>query len=447
MKTTLAALLAALILGQTLAAQQSAKGDDELFGGESVVTDVAEGGRDQSAGLLGRRSGPATEGADIGGTFRFEAKSSWTYDGIAGPLGADLVDEPLEIDLGAKVFLDARPSETLRVFGKLNLSYPFTDQGATRSFDEVFHVTELFSDFQLRDAVFFRAGKQTIHWGVGWFFSPADLLNITEIDPEDPEAEREGPVALKIQAPIGAHNLYLYLLLEDAADVYSVALAPKAELVVGNTELGLGGYYRGGDAPAAMATLTTALGDFDLFAEAVLSYGSDRTFVVEEAAAPSGVGTRTYDDVLYPSATAGMRYRYADDRSWLDVTVSAQYLYNGQGYEDPDLLASRRAGVSALIAAGELSKSDLARRGRAYGALNATWTGMFGSDFTLSSLWLANLADGSGMVSPSIRWDLNDELKLSLKVSLMYGDAGDEYSPGGEAAAVSLTASLGSGSF
>ena len=162
MKTLTAALLAVLALGQSLAAQQ-AETDDSLFGGDSGIAEVAEGARDQSKGLL------SIEGVEIGGVFRFEAESSWIYDDLEGPFGADLLDEPLGIDLGAKLFLDARPTETFRVFGKLDLSYPFTDQEATRSFDEVFHVTELFSDFQLNDAVIFRAGKQTIHWGVGRF--------------------------------------------------------------------------------------------------------------------------------------------------------------------------------------------------------------------------------------------------------------------------------------
>jgi hypothetical protein len=382
---------------------------------------------------------------EIGGDFRFEAKSSWAYDGIEVP--ADLAEQALEVDLGAKVFLDARPSEDLRVFARMNLSYPFSDGGGTRGFDEVFHVMELFSDFRLDDALFFRAGKQTIHWGVGWFFSPADLLNVTKIDPEDPEAELEGPVALKVQAPIAAHNLYLYVVLEDAADVYDVALAPKVEILAGDAEIGLGAYYRSGRAPAAMATITSAVGDFDLFAEGVLSRGSDRVFVVEDPAAPLGVSTRTWDERLFPSATAGLRYRWADDRSWFDLAIAAQYLYNGQGYEDPDLIAANPAGVAALLAAGGLSRGDLLQRGRHYGALSASWTEMFASDLTLSALWLANLADGSGAISPAIRWDCSDELRLSLKVSLMYGGAGAEYSPLGEAATVSLSAILGSGSF
>ncbi len=444
-------VMLALTAGGLTAAQESVETDEEaLFGepdeatdqgDEGLITDVEESPADRSTVLL------SSEGVELGGRFRFEASSSWTYDSLQGPFGGGPVDDSLLLDLGALVFLDARPSETFRVFGKTDVSYPFTDEAASRSFADVFHVRELFSDFQLGDAVFFRAGKQTATWGVGYFFSPADLLNITAIDPEDPEAELEGPVALKTHVPVGAHNIYLYTVFEDAASVNEVAVAPKAELVVGATEIGLGGFYRKGDAPAAMVTLTTSVSDFNLFAEGVLSYGSDRTFVVEDAGAPLGVSTRTYDETFFPSATAGFRYRWSDDRAYFDVSVSSQYLYNGDGYEDPDLLRRHAEGVEALVGSGKLSAADLVDTGRHYGAVNLSWTHMFGTDFTVACLWLGNLADGSGMVTPSVRLDLSDYLNLAVKSGLRYGAVGEEYNRTGEIMSLSLSANLGTGSF
>jgi hypothetical protein len=309
-----------------------------------------------------------------------------------------LVDS-FDLDLGALVYLDARPSETLRVYGEADVSYPFDDQGGTREFYEVFHVSELFSDFQLGDAVFFRAGKQTINWGVGYFFSPADLLNVTEIDPEDPEAELEGPVAVKIQAPIGAHNLYLYTVFEDAARIEEVALAPKAEFVVGDSEIGLGAFYRAGDPPAAMTTLTTSLLDFDIFAEGIVSY----------------------DERLLPSATAGLSYSFSDDLDRFNVSVSAQYMYNGEGADNE----------------------------QHYGAANTRWTDMFASDFTFGCFWVANLADGSGTITPFLSWSPIEELEIAVEASCAYGAAGDEYTPtpAGDTITLSLSASFGTGEF
>ncbi len=428
----LATVLLALGLAGGLAAQET---EEELF------SEAEQSQGEPSRFLL------KSEEVEIGGKFRFEALSSWVYDDPAGPFGARLVDDPLSLDLGAGIFLDARPSEDFRVFAKMDLSFPFDDQGGARSFAEVFHVTELFSDFQLRDAAFFRAGKQTITWGVGYFFSPADLLNVTEIDPLDVEAELEGPVALKSQFPLGPHNLYLYAVLEDASSLAEIALAPKLELVIKDSELGLGGFYRSGSAPAAMATLSTALWDFGIFAEAVLSYGSNRRIAVEDAGAPSGVSVRSSDGGWYPSATAGFRYSHVDDRELFNLSLSAQYLYNGESYSDADFLASHAAGVQALLAAGELRPRDLAGAGRQYGAAMAGWNGLLGSDFSLACLWLGNLADGSGTIVPSLAWKPIDELGLTLKAAFSYGQEGGEYSPAGQGLALSLLASFGGGSF
>jgi hypothetical protein len=420
-------------------ASAAVSAEEEFFSTE-LVADVQETEEDLSTLLL------TTDGVEIGGRFRFDAVSEWNYDGLEGPFGAALTDDPLTLDLGAEIFLDARPSETFRVFAKADLSLPHEALSGAQPVEA--GVKELFADFQLSDVLFFRAGKQTTNWGVGYYFSPADLLNITEIDPEDPEAEREGPVAVKIQAPLGAHNLYLYTIVEDAGSAWQTAVAPKVEFVIGSVELGVGAFYRAGDPPAAMATLTTSFSDFDLFAEGLLAYGSDRVFVVADpAAAPFYVSTRTYADQLFPAATAGLSYRRSDDLDRFNISLSAQYLYNGDGYADPGFLKSNAAGIAALTAAGELGPKDLQQPGRHYGAAGAGWHGLLGSDFDLNLFWIGNLADGSGMIAPSINWEISDDLDLSVKTGFQYGEAGEEYTPLGEAMSLSLSINFGGGVF
>ena len=287
----------ALATDNATGTESSAEDNEQNLFGEQGVTDdtglvenMKEKKEDASMTLL------SPKGVEIGGRFRFKTASDWNFSGLEANLWPEYTSDALLLDLGALVFLDARPSDSLRFFGKVDISYPFTDGNDTRAFDDVFHVKELFSDFQLGDSFFFRAGKQTIHWGVGYFFSPADLLNITAIDPEDPEAEREGPVSLKIQAAFGTTNIYLYTVFEDANRLTEVAVAPKVEFVIGATELGLGAFYGLDYAPEAMLTLTTTLGDLKLFGEGVLAYGSDRTFVVADDTLPLGITTRTYND-------------------------------------------------------------------------------------------------------------------------------------------------------
>ena len=339
--------------------------DDDLFGGDVLVTEEAAA----AAGPAVPAAPPAVE---IGGSYRFSLTGDVRWASLA-----DLADAPLQpdshsvsVDLGATVFLDARPADDFRVFGKVDLSYPFTtdaDAQPAREFDDIVRVKELFSDFTIGDALFLRGGKHTIAWGVGYFFSPADVLNLTAIDPEDPDAEREGPVSLRANLPIGFHNLYLYAIADPIDGGVQLAAAPKAEVVLDGAEVGIGAYYHPDRVPRAMATLSTSLLEFDLFVELEASLGSDRRFV-ERAERGTGnrFGLRTARNTedLFAAATAGLRYTYMPEAQDWSATFAGQYLWNGEGYEDAELLRDNRAGVVALLVAGDLSRGDLVFLGR-----------------------------------------------------------------------------------
>ena len=469
------ALAAALALAGGVAGAQATDADEEsLFGSpDEDAPDPLEGDRSEGALFEGdlfegevlvtepaaaadAPAGPAAPPpVEIGGSYRFSltGEAHW-----ASP--AELAAAPLEpdshratVDLGATVFLDARPADDFRVFGKVDLGYPFStdpDAEPAREFDDVVSVQELFSDFSIGDALFLRGGKHTIAWGVGYFFSPADVLNLTAIDPEDPDAEREGPVSLRANLPIDYHNLYLYAIADPVDGGVQLAAAPKAEVVLDGAEVGVGAYFHPQRVPRAMLTLTTSLLEFDLFAELEGSLGSDRRFV-ERAGSGTGnaFGLRTVrnTDDPFAAATAGLRYTYAPAGEEWSATLAGQYLWNGEGYEDPAVLRDNRAGVAALLAAGDLSGADLAFRGRHYAAASLNVALGRGADWTAGVLWLSNLSDGSARLAPSVTFRPLDYLSLRAAATVTYGEEGAEMTPFGSRIGASLTATLGSGRF
>ena len=428
-------------------AEDSGLDTADLFGGDVLVTEA-----EAADGAAVAAAPPAVE---IGGSYRFSLTGAAHWASLA-----DLADAPLQpdshsatVDLGAAVFLDARPADDFRVFGKVDLSYPFTtdpDAQPAREFDDIVRVKELFSDFTIGDALFLRGGKHTIAWGVGYFFSPADVLNLTAIDPEDPDAEREGPVSLRANLPIGFHNLYLYALADPIDGGVQLAAAPKAEVVLDGAEVGIGAYYRPDRVPRAMATLSTSLLEFDLFAELEASLGSDRRFV-ERAARGTGnrFGLRAVrnSDDLFAAATAGLRYTYTPEQQDWSATFAGQYLWNGEGYEDAELLRDNRAGVVALLVAGDLSRGDLIYAGRHYAAASLNVALGRGADWSAGVFWLSNLSDGSGQVSPSLTFRPLDQFSLRAGATLTYGPDGAELTPFGSRVGATLTATLGSGRF
>jgi hypothetical protein len=373
----------------------------------------------------------------------------WTWYGFPDSWSAlvrpdgRLLDAAVEGDL----FFDARPERDFRVFGKIKTSFGYDSAAlelipAEEPWQWELRLFELFSDFQFGDRLFFRAGKHTIRWGVGYFFSPADVFNLVSIDPEDPEAEREGPVSLKTQVPFGPHNAYLYVVAaEDVTRPEGLAYASKLELVIGEYELGIGAFYRPDLElrPKGMLTLTGSIWDIDLFGEAVLQWGSDRTYV-RPAAPPPFYETYTRLDELFFSATAGAAYLNVD---W-NFALYAQYYYNGTGYAE---FSVDTITATAALLAGDLTASDLLYRGRHYLAASASWSEILDSDFALGLLYLANFSDGSGLLSPTLSWQPWDYFRLSLGVPWRYGQEGDELAPNGQTVGVSISATLGSGKF
>jgi hypothetical protein len=478
-------------IGDAAAPAATDAGEDALFQDDGIET-VAQSAADPAAAL---RTNPVR----IGGTFSGSAGADfgWTdpWNGNRDPLSPDT--RGLPTNLAATVFLDARPEENVRIFASVKTGWPFQ---ATKSFltgaslydtDPVtsglqpgqktttgsvsvpnLKVFELFSDFVYDDRLFFRFGKHTVKWGVGYFWSPADVLNLTAIDVADPTAQREGPISLRVQYPLmGTQtNFWGYLLIPNVADPSKLepedlGAAGKAEFLVGNWELGLGAFYQRDLAPKAMLTATGSLGQVDLFGEAVLGWGSDKLWVTDAAAAITAfmtggsAGTTQYDTGAYFSGTAGFMWMKSD---W-DLTVAGQYFFNGDGYADAarkDLIADAHAYVDALppgmAQASDVLKGLIYNSGRHYAGLSVSKSKLGLDDLSLSLLAVANLSDLSGMVKPSLSYRFFDKLSANLGATFYWaadaawgGGADGEYVvlAGGPSVSLSISASLGGGKF
>ena len=432
--------------GEDKRGEKNSLDTSDLFSGDMLVTDP------DTADELAVRPVASVE---IGGSYRFSliGEASWeSLDGLAdAPF--EPVSQGVTVDLGATVFLDARPTEDFRVFGNVELDYPFTtneDASLPRDFEDIVSVRELFSDFMLGDALFLRGGKHTIAWGVGYFFSPADVLNLASINPEDPEAEREGPVSLRFNFPVDFHNLYLYVVANPVDGGIQLAAAPKAEVVLGGTEVGIGALYHPGQVPRAMLTVSTSLLDFDLFGELEASFGSDRQFVESIDPGPDnpyGLRMLYYTDKLFAAVTGGLWYTYTPEAADWTATFVGQYLWNGEGYEDTELLRENQASVTALLESGDLSLGDLAFPGRHYAAASLNVALGRDANWSIGTFWISNLSDGSARLSPSVTLQLADQLSLRAVAMFTYGPYGAEMTPFGSRVGASLAVILGSGRF
>jgi hypothetical protein len=421
--------------------------EDDLFGEDTLVQE-----HDNPENAMEDLLLTDENVVSIGGSFDLSLSASGSFD-PSETSSTDDMDWDLSPDLSARLYIDARPDSDIRVYGSVDVEYPFTTseddsstaEDETRDFDDIIRINELFSDFNINEEIFFRAGKQTINWGVGYYFSPADLLNLTEIDPEDPDAELEGPLSVKINRPLDMHNLYLYTVFpEGVKDPSDIAFAPRAEFVLGGTEIGIGAYYRYEQAPAAMVTFTSTLQDINLFGEGVVKYGSDKTYIVEE---DSSYTLKTYSEKLFFLATLGASYTWNADESDLSYTLMGQYYFNGEGYSDRSIFTSS-TGASYVVSSyvsGDISQSDLSETSMHYGAASFSLTPV--EDLTFSVLWMGNFTDFSGLIKPGLSWDATEYISLAMNFPYYYGDTGDEFTSNGDNFSFTLEVSLGGTDF
>ncbi|MEX2443058.1 MAG: hypothetical protein WD492_05610 [Alkalispirochaeta sp.] len=377
----------------------------------------------------------------IGGSYHFDTSADWRWDAGDPPTEA-AANTGLTTDLQGRLTLNARPDANTRFYSEIWITYPFSAQSGERTFSDVFYVDELFSDFTVGSA-FVRAGKQTMNWGVGYFFSPADVLNRSEIDPEDPNADQEGPAAIRVNVPVGTSNIYAYgILPDDATTPEDIAGAAMVQWLVGGTEVSTGVYGQADQAPAAMVTATGNFGDLSLFTEGMASWGSDRRFVSDDGA---GMSVYTDDDTWYPQFTVGGLWNTASDDQRHSLNVTGQYYSNGEGYEDSELVNITNPSVQMLLAGDQLGRNDIMTTVRHYIAGRAAyaWDRLGSVDPGASVLAVANLSDQSGSVQPTVQINAGDSIIVSLGVPFMWGQDGTEYAPRGANWGITLTVSAG----
>jgi len=461
-KTLIAIIAAASLAGAAFAEEPIVVDENALFGDES--TDTVET-VPQSEKESGVKTFLKTDTVRIGGSFTGSVGADWTMlDPWNSP---SLDDHGLDLSVAGSLFFDARPSEDFRVYGKAKTEYPFydtADSGTSTVKVPDIEIFELFADWSYKDSVFLRFGKHTVKWGVGYFFSPADVINIGTIDPLDPEAQREGPVSLRVHYPVlgSQTNLWAYAIMPQGDDPKpeDIAAAAKVEFLVAKKwEIGLGGYYKYDNPTRAMLTASGSIWKFNVFGEAVGSWGSNKSFVTDIDSMTAGFyTTEEREDELFFSGTAGFSYTNSDD-NW---TIVGQYLYNGEGYADADrkaLIDDARDNQAAIetalaLAGSSISYADILKAliydsGRHYAALSVSKTELFCEDLSVGALVWANLSDFSGWARPYVSYELFDKTSLELSATFVFGSADSEYVVLNEGAALTIgfKASLGTGNF
>ena len=366
--TTAALLFAAA----PLMAAGTSSDDDALFGEDTIDDQTTATPLDSSNTTSGSSSAASTTSAGsasdlshgiifqtgavkVGGTFTLSASTMTTlYDKNTADGTTTFKDNVYNTTLSptakGEITIDARPKQTLRMYTKFGMKYPYNAN--------CFYVKELFSDFSIKDRVFFRFGLHTVSWGTGYFFSPvSDMINTSTIDVEDPTAQVNGSLNLRTQITFpGTQNcLWLYAIPDvtytpltgtTVGNARDTSFAVKGEMLFGGWELGAGAFYKYESAPKAMLTASGSIifGKVSVFAEGVYSYGSKAEW---KKSTDWDGKTNIFQ------ATVGASYYWKIPQ----ITFAAQYYYDGN--DDDDASTTKGNNVAATISFAKVGTTDL----------------------------------------------------------------------------------------
>lgn len=489
------AVLAVCVIGSLLGAAyaQDAAGssslEDELFGGDSEAVMTPEQANEET-----KKNGTVIKGDLNTATLSLEN----TKLRIGGSLNADMGLKYLWLDpytkktdtkqaflnpdqallqptIGANLFFDARPAQDLKLYGKFLFAFPFEKSlNGTASIPKEqlppaasaflkngvtipttvngspnIKIWELYTDFSTKDIAFFRFGKHTVKWGTGYFYSPADVINISRIDPQKPTEDREGPVSLRthIVIPKTQYNIWLYFLpdTKEFKPQYTAGAA-KAEFVFGDWELGIGGWYRYKKAPRFISTLSGSIaGKVAVFAEGVFAWGSDHTYHKNDA------DFTAYEVKNKPFFQATLGGAYTHDKS--HTSIAFQYYYNGFGYAKDTGLAnnaakSLRSANSETAQKAQNALQNLASMGNPgqhYIAFTLSQNKIGTENVSASLFQQFAVTEREGLTTLSLNWKIFKFVQMSTGPVFSYPLSSSSYSKG--SIGYNLTFTLGGGKF
>ncbi len=340
------------------------------------------------------------------------------------------MNSPNVVDL----FLDARPSDRLRAYGLARTFYDPTQAQGSTSFVPVgvgavqagktveTSLDQLWIQFDVGRRAFVTVGKQHVKWGTGHVWNPTDFLHTQRRDPLAVFDTRGGTAMARVQVPIAEQRAAVTAaaVLEPLAprveplafasdqppppsssELGAVGGAARAEVVLGNWEIGVDGVAQRGMKPRAGLDVSGGLWEIDLRGEAAFRTGSDvpalrpglETVTVLVPGGPSipdvPVEWQRYQRAglwIQAVGSAEWSHKYSDEDTF---TIGAEYFYNQAGYADAaayPVVFGWNAYVPVYL-------------GRHYASLflllpkPGSW-----NDTTITLTGIANLSDRSGVV-------------------------------------------------
>jgi len=403
------------------AASQAGSSEDEFFGSADVEAKQGTAEKQNAA--------DAVEKEHVGLSGQLQAMSTYNVSRKIAQGTGTLSDNTLSNIIGGDFLVDIRLQKGFKAFLDLNLGFipggtptvhtfatipPTTALVVTENQDTALLIKEVFVDFNIANTAYFRAGKQVLKWGTGYFWNPTDLINIEHRSFTNTSALLQGVFGLRSDVVFSSNwHLYTFLNLNGVqSDATDVAFAARSEFLVGSTEFAVSSWLKYGKPVVFGADLSTPLfWSLNLTSEASFSWGD-----IQDKYDPAS-GPYAVRDQLVTKIDVGLSRSFDAFDIQNRVSVNLEFFYNNVGYSQNMLQV--HGFLPTYFQSGYY--------GQYYGAAFITISSFGLSNMTLTLSGLANLSDQSGTALAGLSYAPVNNFTLSLQAGSYLGAASREY--------------------
>jgi len=303
-----------------------------------------------------------------------------------------------------------------------------TTTGATSRVNETvyadYRFTEAFVDANINRAIYFRAGKQVLVWGRGFFWNPSDVINTELRSATDAFQFREGTYGLRAHVPIGSGlNFYSFTGVGKSTRTEDVIQAFKVELAVSRAEVATGVIVGQKKVPTYLVEASTRFLTLDWRAEATYAYGDNAQHInVNTFNIFNPVTYQLRDQHVFKGVLSfGRSFEVLDVADRLSVNV--EYFYNGAGYSEN--VFAQNAAVKAYFVQNGLYRPNY--YGQHYVGLFTTFARFIFTELTLGLNGFANLSDKTMVFSQLFTYNPLFNFTLTWQNNVFTGASAGEY--------------------
>jgi len=359
-------------------------------------------------------------------------------------------DTTLSTYIVGNVFFDARLKKGIKCFADTEIQYNSSTN------DEDFTLREFFLDFNVKNSVYFRTGKQVLQWGRCFLWNPSDLINVEKKTFQEKIGSREGAYGMKVHIPFGTRfNIYGFLDTGNVRTSDEIGVAGKFEFIVGGTEMAFSAWNKKGYRPVFAYDFSTGIFGIDIIGEEAFSYGDN----YEKLKIENGVLT-TYkeENKWIPRVSINLGKSFDCMEIHDRISINLEFYYNEAGYtdnvlSDPKTYPFSKPLIIPDTSAPSANPQEITKRdfllynsldepynfSKYYVALFTTTRKFILSDMNLILNMIENLNDESFILTTGVHYTNINDFSIGLSLYSFFGKKNGEFTIHNNTHTVQLT--------